>query len=110
KERLAKLQDDLQQRNAQEHQDKEIRQLFSRLEEFADHIKAGLITAGFDQRREILRALVKRVELDKDSLRIVYKVPPRPFATGPQGGLLLHCLYRPYLRFGPRPMTPLRGH
>jgi site-specific DNA recombinase len=57
-------------------------------------MKAGLTAADWDQRREILRTLVKRVEIDQTSVRIVYKVPARPFAKGPQGGLLQDCWSR----------------
>src|SRR5262249_24261879 len=39
-------------------------------------------------RRETIRALVKRVEIDADEVRVVYKVPPRPFVDGPLEGRL----------------------
>ena len=37
------------------------------------------------ERREVIRALVKRVEIDESEVRVVYKVRPCPFAEGPDG-------------------------
>ena len=36
--------------------------------------------------REVIRALVKRVEIDESEVRVVYKVKPCPFADGPERG------------------------
>jgi site-specific DNA recombinase len=94
KDRLAKLQEELRVLTEQAKQDEELRLVFSHLEDFADQMKAGLTTADWGQRREILRALVKRVEVEKDTLRIVYKVPLHPFAKGPGGGQLQDCWLR----------------
>ena len=53
----------------------------------------GLDQADFDTRRKLLRLLIKRIEVDQDEVRIVYKVQPRPFATAPaSGGFLQDCL------------------
>ena len=35
--------------------------------------------------------LVKKVEVDEEGVRIVYRVRPSPFEQGPQHGSLLHC-------------------
>ena len=91
KERLAKVNGELQTLNEQVQQEQELRLVFSRFEDFADQMKAGLSTADWNQRREILRTLVKRVEVDKENIRIVYKVPAHPFAKGPQRGILHDC-------------------
>jgi site-specific DNA recombinase len=91
KERLAKLEGELQALLAQAKQQEERRLVFNRLQEFADQIKAGLATADWDQRRNILRAMLKRVEIDNEMIQIVYKVPDRPFAKGPTGGQFQDC-------------------
>jgi site-specific DNA recombinase len=91
KERLAKLEKDLQLLIDQKAQAEELRLAFSRLDDFADQMKEGLMSADWGQRREILRALIKRVEVDNESIRIVYKVPHHPFAKGPGRGLFQGC-------------------
>jgi site-specific DNA recombinase len=94
KERLAKLEEERRLLSEQAKHEEELRLVFSHLEDFADQMKAGLTTVDWGQRREILRALLKRVEVEKDTLRIVYKVPLHPFAKGPGGGQLQDCWSR----------------
>ena len=94
KERLAQLEAELRRRTEQAKKDEEMSLVFSHLEDFADKVKVGLTATDWGQRREILRALVKRVEVEKEALRIVYKVPAHPFVKGPEGGLLRHCWLR----------------
>jgi hypothetical protein len=38
-----------------------------------------------------MRALIKHVEVGEDGVRVVYKVQPCPFESGPQGGRSQHC-------------------
>lgn len=91
KDRLAQFETDLKAIQERVRQDQELRLVFSRFDDFADQIKNGLTTATQAQQREIIAALVKRVEVDKSRVRIVYKVPARPFANGPEAGLLQDC-------------------
>jgi predicted nucleic acid-binding protein len=53
------------------------------LHEFAQRVTEGLEGASWATKREILRALIKRVEVDAEEVRVVYKVDPRPFVEGP---------------------------
>jgi hypothetical protein len=69
---------------AQRHEALQV--VFSHVQGFADQVKASLPKADWPTRREILRALVKRVEVGNDTINIVYKVPPRPFDVAPGGG------------------------
>jgi site-specific DNA recombinase len=94
KERLAKLDAERHQLAQEIREHDELRLVYSRFEDFADQINQSLTQADWKQRRELLRALVKRVEVDNETLRIVYKVPPRPFVSGPQRGRLQHCWRR----------------
>jgi site-specific DNA recombinase len=99
--RIKRLKDRLAKSEAERHQlaqeikeQTEVQVLLSSFEEFAEQINESLTQVNWQQRRDILRALVKRVEVDNKTVRIVYKVPPRPFANGPQGGQLQHCWRR----------------
>jgi len=60
------------------------------LQGFAQRVSEGLREALWTTRREIIRALVKRIEVDNEEVRVVYKVNPRPFVDGPVGGLFQH--------------------
>jgi hypothetical protein len=43
------------------------------------------------ERSLALPALIKRIELDDDEVRIVYRVAPVPFVEAPDGGFLQDC-------------------
>src|SRR4051812_17691494 len=60
--------------------------VIGQLEAFAQRVKEGLGEADWRTRREVIRALVKRVEIDESEGRMVYKVRPCPFAEGPERG------------------------
>jgi site-specific DNA recombinase len=94
KERLAKLEGEAQQLAHEVQEETAWRLVYSTFQQFAEQINDSLTNADYQQRREILRALVKRVEVENETVRIVYKVPPRPFVKSPHGGLLQHCRRR----------------
>lgn len=58
----------------------ELRLIIGRLEEFAAKVKDGLLNAEWLTRREIMRTLIKRVEVDQQQVNVVFKVPPIPKA------------------------------
>jgi site-specific DNA recombinase len=91
KERLAKLQVEAKAQADVEAQAQELRLVIGHLQEFAERVRCGLQEADWSTRREIIRALVKRVEVDKQQVRVVYRVSPPPFAKSPRGGILQDC-------------------
>jgi len=99
KERLAKLNGELNGLVQEVQHKEELRLVFGRFEDFAEQINENLAAADWKHRREILRALVKRVEVVNETINIVYKVPDHPFVKGPQGGLLPHCWWRHQVYF-----------
>jgi site-specific DNA recombinase len=74
--------------------------MIEHVERFAVRVQAGLQDADWQSRREILRALIKRVEVGEDGIRVVYKVRPCPFERGPSGGLSQHCWRRDHQASG----------
>lgn len=63
------------------------------LSRLSDQVAAGLETADFNLKRDLLKLLVHRIEIHKDEIRIVYRVPSRPFLQGPDNrGILQHWL------------------
>jgi hypothetical protein len=61
--------------------EEELRLIFSRLETFAAKVQDGLQLADFQRRRDIIRALVKRVEVDAELIRVVFRVSPASLAS-----------------------------
>lgn len=52
--------------------------VINRLDEFAHTVRDRLNTMNFDTKRDIIRGLVKRVEIWKDEIVVVFKVDPGP--------------------------------
>jgi site-specific DNA recombinase len=94
RERLAKLQAEATAAQHQETEEQQLEAVLGRLEEFAQHVEQRLAEADWTTRREIIRALVKQVEIGDEAVRVVYKVPPPPFVDGPHGGRLQDRLGR----------------
>jgi site-specific DNA recombinase len=59
----------------------EISALVSRLEEFAQRVSGQLDELGWEEKRQLIRTLVSRVEIDEQGATIVYRLP-----RGPGGG------------------------
>jgi len=91
KERLARLEEEAQKELEQQEQHRELRLALGALEEFAQQVKEGLQQADWHRQREIIRALVKRIEVGNNAIRIVYRISPPPFVKAPAGGILEHC-------------------
>ena len=57
--------------------------IIGRLEDFAHRVRDTLSASDWHQRRELIRLLVKRVEIDVDAINIVFRVAPAPSGPGP---------------------------
>jgi site-specific DNA recombinase len=88
KERLEKLEAEAATLVAAEAEEQQVEAVLDQLQAFTRQVGEGLQEASWQTRREVIRALVKRVEVDTEEVRVVYKVPPHPFVEGPQGGRL----------------------
>jgi site-specific DNA recombinase len=100
RERLNSLEAEAEKQAQTEAQRTELRLVINHLQEFADRIKSGLRDADWTTRREIIRALVKRVVVDEARVRVVYRVDPLPFDQGPLGGRLQDCWRRDHRALG----------
>jgi site-specific DNA recombinase len=93
-ERMQKLESDLRTLLEEARSDDDLRRVWSQIHDFADQVKVNLTKANWTKRREIVRALVKRVEMDKNTINIVYKVPSLPFVKASERGPFQHCCPR----------------
>lgn len=103
KQRLEKLQRQAGAQADEEMQQNELHLIIGRIKDFADTVQAGLEHADWSTRRGILRAMVKHIEVDKQEVRVVYKVSPTfkedaaPFEKGPHNrGHTQDCWRRDY--------------
>jgi site-specific DNA recombinase len=93
KDRLAREEAALAHHRREAVDAEDLRLAVGRFHEFAERIQDNLEHADFATKRQLLRLLVKRIEVGDEGIRIVYKVSPRPFPQAPaNGGILHHCL------------------
>ena len=94
KERLLREKETLAEHHRDVSSEDELRLLIGEFTTFTRQITDGLEDADFHTKRKLLRLLIKRIEVDEDEVRIVYKVQPHPFVPSPakRGGFLQDCL------------------
>jgi len=74
--RLQHLEAQIEHLKTEAEMAEELRLIVGRLETFAAKVHNGLQQADFHTRREIIRSLVKRVEVDQQHIRVVFRVSP----------------------------------
>ncbi len=101
KQRAAALAQQAQSLAEEQALESEQQLILGRLEEFARQVEQGLETADPLQQREIIRALVRRIEVEADQVKIVFKVSSSPFVLRPGRGVWQHCPGRFDAEMGP---------
>ena len=91
KEKLERLQTELRERMEEQQQNAALQLVIGRMKEFAEKVSAGLTKADWATRRAIIRAMVKRIDVDEQEVRIVYKVTPDHPGQWPHERSLQHC-------------------
>jgi len=102
KQRLARLESEAAEARNRVAQRANLQQVLGQLENFAEQVRDGLRKADWNTRREIIRSLIKTIKVDKEHIRITYRVSPRPFASGPSRGQIRHFCHRRVLGDHPR--------
>jgi site-specific DNA recombinase len=91
RERAAK---ELQSQVDEESLQQEIRLISGHLKDFAQQVKAGPGQADWETRQKIVAALVRRVEVEGERVRVVYRVDTSPVPSNGQKKVLQHCSRR----------------
>lgn len=90
KERLQTLEAQAEQCRARAQQQSELQLVIGRVEEFSAKVKDGLAQLDWHGRRELIRTLVKRVEIDQQRINVVFRVGDSTFPAG-NDPFLQHC-------------------
>jgi len=94
RERITKLEEQARQLADEATLRSELQLIIGRLGEFTSKVKGGLDRADWASQREVIRTLVKRVEVEKGRVNVVFRVDQRPFEPSPARGILQHCRRR----------------
>jgi site-specific DNA recombinase len=93
KERLEVLELQAEQRREQSHQQAELQLIIGRLEEFSAKVSKGLGQLDWLGRRELIRTLVKRVEIEQERVNVVFRVEDCMGSSG-NNHFMQHCRRR----------------
>jgi site-specific DNA recombinase len=90
--------------------------IIGRREDCAAPVKDGLEDADWTGRRELIRALVQRVEVEHDQVQVVFRVDQHPGDLDPENKRLQHCRRSTHAALGsacrrvvPRAVFPIAG-
>lgn len=78
RERLRLLEAQAEQQADEETQRNDLRLVIGHLQEFTDRVHRGLESLDWHTRREVIKSLIKRIEVTNDGVRIIYRVDPAP--------------------------------
>ena len=91
RQRIAALEEQQQQLLDEAAFQTELRLIIGRLEDFATQIDTGLEEADWLRKREMIRALVKRVEVTQDQVNVVFRVDSYQGESDPEKKSLQLC-------------------
>jgi site-specific DNA recombinase len=93
KAQLAKVEEQCKRIKDEESNSRQLQLLIVRLDEFAAKVKSKLHQLDWDTRRQIIRSLVKRVEIDQEQINVIFRVGALHFELAPVAGgeSLQHC-------------------
>jgi site-specific DNA recombinase len=90
KKRRAGLAQQLKELNDATQTQTELQLIIGRLDEFGAKVRTGLDEMDWMGRRELIRTLVKRVEIEYEQVNVVFRIPPSlPYS--PTSDYLQHC-------------------
>jgi len=85
KARIVQIDEQIEQGNQSQSAQRELFLVINHLEEFAKTINVKLSTTNFITKRDTIRALVKRVEIYKDEVVVVFRIDPAPSHSTDRG-------------------------
>ena len=90
KERLRQLETQAKDLSDKVQQQASLELVITRLENFSSNVKEGLEQLDWSGRRALIRTLVKRVEIDREHINVVFRVQESSFPLGDDASLQ-HC-------------------
>jgi site-specific DNA recombinase len=91
KQRVAVLEAQAKQVSEEMSLHTQLHLIITRLHEFTARVKNGLEQVDWATQRELIRTLVKQVEIEQGQVNIVFRVGPNPSSPDPGKDFLQHC-------------------
>ncbi len=103
KERIASLEGQARDAAAEAALQRELRLIIGQLEDFAATLHQNLAEVAWEPQRAIIRALVKRVEIDNEEVNVVFRIGLGALPGGPSPPSLPDCRKTGNRAFGQQP-------
>ena len=94
KERLSQLDGEILALSQEQKRLQDLRLVIGQVDTFAKMIDGSLEQADFQTKRQVIRTLVKHIEIGDEDVKVIYRVDGLPFVQAPEKGLLQRCLRR----------------
>jgi site-specific DNA recombinase len=91
RERVASLEARVQEVEVEASLQREMQLIIGQVEDFARTIMANLDQIDWTQQREIIRALVKRVDIDQEQVHVVFRIDPGSTPRSPETAVMQDC-------------------
>jgi site-specific DNA recombinase len=101
KSQLKTIEDQVRQLDDEAQNTQQLQLLIVRIDEFAAKLKGKLDKIDWESKRQIVRSVVRRVEIDQDEVNVVFRVTSFPFELAPSGAKSSqHCRKREWTTLG----------
>ena len=90
-ERLRNLDAQIAALVAERNSRQDLHLVIAQVETFAQLLEGSLEQADWSTKRQVIRALVKEIEIAAEGVKVVYRVDSLPFAQAPERGVLQYC-------------------
>jgi site-specific DNA recombinase len=91
RERVASLEARVQEVEVEASLQREMQLIIGQVEDFARTIMANLDQIDWTQQRELIRALVKRVDIDQEQVHVVFRIDPGSTPRSPETAVMQDC-------------------
>jgi hypothetical protein len=109
KERVAKLEEHMRQLADEASLKAQLELIVGKSHDFAAKVKEGLDKPDWSTRRELIRALVRRIEVGEEQVNVIFRVDPGSLAQGTDGSFLQHCWRRHHASWPHQPQRASGG-
>lgn len=103
RKRLQQLNDQIAALAAERTRLQDLQLVVGQIETFARKLEGSLEQADWSTKQQVIRMLVKQIDVGEQAVKIIYRIDSLPFAQAPERGVLQHCPRRDrpkFLSFG----------
>lgn len=91
RQRQQQLQEHIAAMSAEQSRLQDLQLVVGQIETFARKLEGSLEQADWSTKQQVIRMLVKQIEIGEQTVKVVYKVDSLPFAQAPERGGLQYC-------------------